>query len=164
MTHGHAPGAPFPLSAAARRSGAGAAGARAGSRAGRRLLRWMAAAGLLVALNGLPPADTGAVLGAVRRGGGSGAPAPSPPPVNSIATGYFHSCAVVPGGTVLCWGSNGFGELGNGTFTDSPVPIPVSGITPAVAVTVGFNHGCALIAGGTVECWGYNAAGQLGDG
>ena len=63
-----------------------------------------------------------------------------------------------------CWGYNNYGELGNGTITDSLVPVAVSGVTPATAITAGGFHSCALLSGGTVKCWGYNSYGQLGDG
>jgi alpha-tubulin suppressor-like RCC1 family protein len=75
-----------------------------------------------------------------------------------------HVCAVISGGTVRCWGSNRFGQLGNGTLTDSPVPVTVSGITTATAVAVGDAHSCALLSDATVKCWGWNQLGQLGNG
>ncbi|MCU1690956.1 MAG: regulator of chromosome condensation [Frankiales bacterium] len=81
-----------------------------------------------------------------------------------IAAGGLHSCAVLTGGPVQCWGSNDQGQLGNGTVTTSTVPSTVPGVAGAVAVTAGNTHSCALIAGGTVQCWGLDANGQLGDG
>jgi alpha-tubulin suppressor-like RCC1 family protein len=68
------------------------------------------------------------------------------------------------GGTIQCWGDNGYGELGNGTTTNSPAPAQVSGISGATAVAAGGHHTCVLMSGGTVECWGYNKSGQLGNG
>jgi alpha-tubulin suppressor-like RCC1 family protein len=44
----------------------------------------------------------------------------------SIATGGFHACAVVTGSSVKCWGYNGFGQLGDGTTTDSSIPVTVN--------------------------------------
>jgi alpha-tubulin suppressor-like RCC1 family protein len=64
------------------------------------------------------------------------------------------SCAVLGSGGVECWGSNDLGQLGNGTFTNSPIPVPVVGISTALAVTAGDGFACALLQGGTVSCWG----------
>ena len=73
------------------------------------------------------------------------------------------SCAVLSGGTVQCWGDNSSGELGNGSTTDSSVPVTVSGITNAMAVARG-NDTCAVLSDGTVQCWGDNSHGDLGNG
>ncbi len=75
-----------------------------------------------------------------------------------------HTCAVLSGGAVECWGDNEQGELGDGTKTTSLVPVAVSGIANAVSVSSGLYHSCALLSGGTVECWGDNHYGQLGNG
>jgi alpha-tubulin suppressor-like RCC1 family protein len=82
----------------------------------------------------------------------------------AVGGGESHSCAVVVGGAVMCWGSNYRGQLGNGSFIDSTIPVQVTGITGATAVAGGRSHTCALVAGGEVRCWGLNDAGQLGDG
>ncbi len=81
-----------------------------------------------------------------------------------IAAGYVHSCALKPDGTVACWGYNGYGQLGNGTTTDSNTATAVIGLTDAVSVVAGDLHSCALKANGTVVCWGNNPNGQIGDG
>jgi hypothetical protein len=71
---------------------------------------------------------------------------------------------LITGGTVKCWGANYLGQLGNGTTTDSRVPVVVSSLTGATAISISSSYSCALITGGTVKCWGYNDYGQLGDG
>ena len=78
-----------------------------------------------------------------------------------LALGSAHSCQVNDDGTVRCWGSNEFLQLGDATTSDSLIPVPVvrSGTPPApltgvVAIAAGNTSACALLAGGTVSCWG----------
>lgn len=89
--------------------------------------------------------------------------------VKDISAGLFHTCALMADTRVLCWGSNNFGELGNGRYT-SPLLLatPVIGISggalhDVVAIAAGNEHTCALISDGSVLCWGDNSSGQLGD-
>jgi len=83
---------------------------------------------------------------------------------NALSAGSLHTCAITPTARVRCWGANFAGQLGDGTQTDRPVPVEVTGITDAIAVSAGAQHTCAVLAGGSVRCWGDNAKGQLGDG
>jgi len=76
-----------------------------------------------------------------------------------------HSCALLSGGTVRCWGSNAFGQLGNGKLGLRPIPAAVTGFSGQVRdLDGGIFHTCALSTAGAVRCWGFNARGQLGDG
>ena len=90
---------------------------------------------------------------------------PVPPACSKdVSTGGGHSCAVRDDGTVWCWGRNDFGQLGDGTATDSNVPVQAIGIANATKVEAGELFTCALDDAGQVSCWGNNQAGQLGDG
>jgi probable HAF family extracellular repeat protein len=85
--------------------------------------------------------------------------------VVAIATGGFgHSMALKSDGTVWTWGDNEFGQLGNGTITNSNIPVQVTGLSNVAAIAEGFYHSLALKSDGTVRTWGYNASGQLGNG
>ncbi len=95
--------------------------------------------------------------------------------VTAIASGEYHSCALIGGtGAVECWGHNGFGQLGDGSKTDRPTAVAVSNIPEpdpdptkpphkALAVTAGQSHTCAVLDNGTARCWGSGFFGQLGN-
>ncbi|MFD0279673.1 hypothetical protein ACFVHB_38075 [Kitasatospora sp. NPDC127111] len=94
--------------------------------------------------------------------------------VVAVANGNAHSVALRADGTVLAWGDNTFGEIGNGTHDDQTTPTPVCAVgqtapcsaflTNVVAVAAGNVHSMALRADGTVVAWGDNSVNQLGDG
>lgn len=85
--------------------------------------------------------------------------------VEQVAAGSGSvACAVLTDRTVMCWGAGESGQLGDGSFGSSPVPVPVAGLADAVQVAVGGAHVCARTAAGEVRCWGANDAGQLGTG
>ncbi len=81
----------------------------------------------------------------------------------SVATGMFHSCAVLANGGAKCWGAAGYGQLGNGRTDDEYAPVDVLGVSGVTNITTGLYHTCAIDNGG-VKCWGNNNFGQLGDG
>ncbi|MCC6504152.1 MAG: hypothetical protein IT475_01760, partial [Aquimonas sp.] len=78
--------------------------------------------------------------------------------------GSGHSCALLRSGQVRCWGSNRYGQLGDGTTIDRTAGVEPVGLTGAVAISVGNQHSCALLENGDVACWGSNVLGRLGDG
>ncbi|HWV38532.1 MAG TPA: RCC1 repeat-containing protein [Vulgatibacter sp.] len=80
-----------------------------------------------------------------------------------VAVGTGHSLAILPGGQVVAWGENRFGQIGDGTGTDAPFPVKVYDLLNAIEVAAGFDHSLALLADGQVWAWGRNDEGQLGD-
>ena len=88
--------------------------------------------------------------------------------VVSVAAGSSHSLALCSDGTVVAWGNNYYGQLGNNSTTNSQVPVLVdaSGVLSGksvVSVAAGGSHSLALCSDGTVVAWGYNNYGQLGN-
>jgi alpha-tubulin suppressor-like RCC1 family protein len=87
-----------------------------------------------------------------------------------IVAGNAHTCALLAGHQVRCWGDNFVGELGNGTDDDSALPVAVKAVAGpgrlrnVTQITAGDEHTCARLASGQARCWGYNGNSQLGEG
>jgi alpha-tubulin suppressor-like RCC1 family protein len=85
-----------------------------------------------------------------------------------LSSGWNHTCAVLEGGVVRCWGGNETGQLGYGnvaTIGDDEAPAAAGNVkVPDHAIRVGAGGGftCALVVGGRVRCWGSNMNGRLG--
>ena len=85
--------------------------------------------------------------------------------VGEIVAGVYHTCALIQTGAVKCWGANGYGQLGDGTWPDQVTPDDVAGLTDGAShVEAGEEFSCALLQSGSVMCWGNNSSGQLGNG
>ena len=74
------------------------------------------------------------------------------------------NCYITTSSQVKCWGSNIYGQLGDGTWIDKSTSGFVSGIANVTQLVGGSNNVCALLAGGTVKCWGSGTNGNLGNG
>lgn len=83
-------------------------------------------------------------------------------PIVQVAAGATHTCARREAGGVACWGSNLYGELGDGTRATRPAPITVLGLEDAISVSAGFGFTCAVRRDRSVVCWGSNVCGELG--
>ncbi|MEM6997067.1 MAG: hypothetical protein AAF721_41570 [Myxococcota bacterium] len=81
--------------------------------------------------------------------------------------GSTHGCGLTAAGTVLCWGEDGLGQLGDGGGVGSGEAVPVEFIDPGVvrSLAVGADHACAVFEADDVQsvrCWGSNSLGQTG--
>jgi alpha-tubulin suppressor-like RCC1 family protein len=82
-----------------------------------------------------------------------------------IAAGFTHTCGIATSGATYCWGSNDYGELGNGSSgigTYVPAPVKVVGSVALVDLSAGDRHTCGITADGAAYCWGNNAGFKLG--
>lgn len=98
------------------------------------------------------------------------APNPVPSIVDAVAidAGSDATCVLTSSMTVLCWGDNRAGQLGDGMGGHdgdmSTTPVMVAGISDAMRLSVGEQHACVVHVGGRASCWGLNRNGQLGNG
>ena len=85
--------------------------------------------------------------------------------VAQVTADLLHACAVKTDGTMWCWGANGYGQLGDGTFEDRATPVPVTALgSDVVEAATGYSFTCAIKRDGTLWCWGDGHVGQLGGG
>lgn len=80
-----------------------------------------------------------------------------------ITAGFGLTCALTESGEAWCWGSNRFGQLGNGTRAPAVGPVRVSGGLQFSSIDAGDHHVCG-VSGTSIYCWGNNHYGELGVG
>jgi alpha-tubulin suppressor-like RCC1 family protein len=83
--------------------------------------------------------------------------------VSQVAAGLNFTLAV-RNGTVLAWGDNHAGQLGDGTVDRHLIPTAIPSLANITKVSAGMAHSLALRSDGTVWAWGANYYGQLGNG
>jgi len=76
---------------------------------------------------------------------------------------WGHTCAISQSAGVYCWGRNNYGELGNGTYVDSDVPVAVALPSPATSISVSRARTCATTESQELYCWGRAIDRGLGD-
>jgi gliding motility-associated-like protein len=84
----------------------------------------------------------------------------------AVAAGADHSLAILCDGSVVAWGNNNSGQLGDGTHTQSLCPVSVKGLplgVHAFSIAAGDFHSIAVLEDGSVWTWGGNYDGQLGN-
>ena len=110
--------------------------------------------------DGKAPTAKALPVGVVGLGAGSG--------VIALAGGHSHALALKADGTVLAWGNNQSGQLGDGSApTDHDKPVQVAGLgagSGVVQIAAGGSGSFALKSNGVVLAWGNNQTGALGDG
>jgi alpha-tubulin suppressor-like RCC1 family protein len=82
--------------------------------------------------------------------------------VTALAAGDYHTCALIAGGYVVCWGDNYYGAVGDNTVKNRLTPVAITAGLGVTAIAAGAYHTCALTRVGGINCWGYNFYGQLG--
>lgn len=90
----------------------------------------------------------------------------------AVGSGSNHTCALLLGGRIKCWGGNEWGQLGlgdkvhrgdgPGEMGDDLPHVNLGTDIKATAISVGSGHTCALLEGGGVKCWGAGWSGALG--
>ena len=81
-----------------------------------------------------------------------------------VAAGANHTCVLATDGTVWCWGQNGNGNLGDGSFLNQGDPVQVVLDGTATMIAAGGSTTCAALSDNSLKCWGKGSSGQIGNG
>ncbi len=83
--------------------------------------------------------------------------------VTHVVLGGGHTCVLRSSGEVDCWGSNSYGQLGNGSCcVPTSAPQTVGGLSNVVGLSLRGSGSCALLGDGSAKCWGFNGDDNLG--
>jgi alpha-tubulin suppressor-like RCC1 family protein len=97
---------------------------------------------------------------------------------STIRIGTTHACGISTVGQTYCWGSNDYGQFGNGTTVSNSVPtLAANGmlfeslaaggtgkINEELRAVLAADYTCGVVVGGKAYCWGANLFGQIGNG
>ncbi|SEC00627.1 hypothetical protein [Paenibacillus sp. GP183] len=81
--------------------------------------------------------------------------------VVEISAGASHVLAITESGMLIAWGSNGHGELGDGTNINKTLPVQIGTATDWYKISAGSNYSMAIKKDGTLWAWGNNTYGHL---
>ena len=79
--------------------------------------------------------------------------------VTEVVNGYRHTCATLSNGSLMCWGENSDGQLGNGQRTQTqttPVWVDLGVGRTATRIAADYGNTCAIVDNGSLYCWGTN--------
>ncbi len=80
-----------------------------------------------------------------------------------VACGNSHTCVLLEDKTVRCWGSNEYGQVGDGSYDLARnSPGPDIGLSDVEQIRAGGDYMCAVHTDRTVSCWGNGLVGQVG--
>jgi alpha-tubulin suppressor-like RCC1 family protein len=65
-------------------------------------------------------------------------------------------------GAAYCWGDNGYGQFGNGSWVSTRSPVAAASGRTFASLTAGNDHTCGVTSSGAAYCWGWNEYGQVG--
>ncbi|HEY0841150.1 MAG TPA: Ig-like domain-containing protein [Vulgatibacter sp.] len=88
---------------------------------------------------------------------------PAPTVRRRVVMGFDHSCYLDDMGSAWCWGDNGYGQLGDGSFASSDVPTASAAGMTFVSLSAGGYNTCGITDSGELHCWGGDDAMQLGN-
>lgn len=74
--------------------------------------------------------------------------------LTAISAGAWHTCGLTASAAAYCWGWNGDGALGDGSYGDRWTPAAVTGGLQFSALSAGWDHSCGLTVAGEIYCWG----------
>ena len=86
--------------------------------------------------------------------------------VTEVVNGFRHTCAILENGSLMCWGENLDGQMGNGQqyqTQTTPLWVDLGAGRTAASIDADSQNTCAIVDNGSLYCWGENANGMLND-
>ena len=84
--------------------------------------------------------------------------------VTEVANGFRHTCAILENGSLMCWGENVDGQMGNGQqyqTQTTPLWVDLGAGRTAASIDADSQNTCAIADNGSLYCWGDNTNGCL---